>query len=80
MPKPETQRSPPPGTYDTEKAFEKVASRSPNFKIDKSPTRGFIDFAIKKKKFLPGIGHYKIKDTTYNLLTKGPSTIGKKRH
>ena len=70
---------PAPGDYKAGEAFKKTQEHDVYPKISKYSMKGFIDNAVKEKNFLPGSGHYKVSLKHYDILSKSPVSLRKRR-
>ena len=61
-------KDPAVGCYETEKAISKTQESSIQWMFSKNKRVTFIENLLKKKKTVPGVGHYKL-DKAYSAIS-----------
>ncbi|CDW83400.1 UNKNOWN [Stylonychia lemnae] len=77
--KPKKTKDPAPGTYNVEDCYRKTQWGNSVYSIGKCKITNYVDIAVKKKKFVPGIGTYKELDKGYQALSKPPTSLRRYR-
>ena len=79
FPKLKKNDQPSPCTYKVAENIQKTRWADNSFKFDKDKVTNFFTEGAKRKKYVPGAGHYKETEKAFNKLSKPPTSLRRYR-